>query len=340
MNPVLERYKAPESNVFLMTRFRDAEYHQEISSAIQYAVKAFGLDFVRADDPNWPGPVLWERVQNCLDACHYGIAVFEAIDETGFNPNIAFELGYMRALKRECLLLKEKRLKSLPTDLCGDVYKEFDSMNISYTILSQMTDWLKEIGARKRDHERLVVFVSTGGTCRCAIAKAIVTKLLKGTKDWPRIRVESRAMHGPTLRTATREGISAVKNTLGEDMLSNHRARKVGVGFLFEADLILAMSERVRDDLLNIHLEYQGDARDREVVAEEIHRKTCLVTNFFKSSGDIDDPYGKGLPAYEECVNNLCKIIMPQINCLTGYLLAPNPPMKRTVAFGGRQLSS
>ena len=67
-----------------------------------------------------------------------------------------------------------------------------------------MADWLKEIGARKRDGERLVVFVSTGGTCRCAIAKVIVEQLLSPTKELGRIRVESRAMHGPTLAAGNR----------------------------------------------------------------------------------------------------------------------------------------
>ena len=56
------------------------------------------------------------------------------IDEHEFSPNIAFELGYMRALNRQCVILKETRLKSLPSDLCAEAYKEFDCMNISDTI--------------------------------------------------------------------------------------------------------------------------------------------------------------------------------------------------------------
>lgn len=342
MNPVLDRYKTPESNLFLMTRFRETPYHQAISDSVEYAAKAFGLEFVRADDKNFPGTVLWDRVQACIDACHYGVAVFEAIDETEFNPNIALELGYMRALKRQCLVLKEQRLKNLPTDLCGEVYKPFDSMNISATLLAQMADWFKEVGVRKRDQEELVVFVSTGGTCRCAIAKAIVRQLLARTKDSGRIRAESRAVHRPILRTGTKAGISAVKNVLGSDLLSDHRTRRAGVGFLFEADLILAMDARVLRELGNLYREYQGEAADMAAVEEELRRKMFLVTEFFGSSGNIEDPYiDQTVAAYEKCVNTLKRLIAPKINVLTAYLsdAASNPTLKRTVAFGNRRLS-
>jgi len=200
-NPVIERFMVPESNVFLMTRFRETECHHEISRAVSDAVKAFGLHFVRADDLNWSALTLWDRVRSCLDACRMGVAVFETIDEDDFNPNVSLELGYMLAQDRRCLLLKEKRLKRLPTDLCGHLYKEFDSRNISATILGHMADWFQEQGVRKRDDEKLITFVSTGGTCRCAIAKAILGHLLGKTKPQFRYRIaghvgtESRVSH-------------------------------------------------------------------------------------------------------------------------------------------------
>jgi hypothetical protein len=52
-NPVLRlpSFKVPESNVFLMTRFRNTPYHQAISEAVTEAVHAYGLELVRADNP-------------------------------------------------------------------------------------------------------------------------------------------------------------------------------------------------------------------------------------------------------------------------------------------------
>lgn len=141
-NPVLKvgSFKVPDSNVFLMTRFRNEDYHNDISNAVTDAVRAFGLELVRADNRDITADSLWHKVQFCMEACHFGVAVFEDIDDRYFNPNVSLELGYMRALKREFLILKEKRLQKLPSDLCGDLYKEFDVFKIRPTILGQIAD--------------------------------------------------------------------------------------------------------------------------------------------------------------------------------------------------------
>src|SRR5260370_22580816 len=150
-NPVLKlpSFIVPESNVFLMTRFRNTSYHQAISDAVAHAVRAFGLEFVRADDPHIAESILWRKVQFCMEACHFGVAVFEDIDEADFNPNVSLELGYMLARNRDVVLLKERRLKRLPTDLYGHLYREFDSFNIRPTVLGQIADWFKSNDVRK-----------------------------------------------------------------------------------------------------------------------------------------------------------------------------------------------
>lgn len=64
-NPILKLnpFKVPESNVFFMTRFRTELHHQELSDAVSAAVRAFGLEFLRADNPNLAETLLWQRVQ-------------------------------------------------------------------------------------------------------------------------------------------------------------------------------------------------------------------------------------------------------------------------------------
>ena len=54
-----------------------------------------------------------------MSACRYGIAIFEDIDDKDFNPNVSIELGYMLGTKPplSVLILKERRLKSMPTDI-------------------------------------------------------------------------------------------------------------------------------------------------------------------------------------------------------------------------------
>lgn len=342
-NPALSQYKVRESNVFFMTRFRDTEYHEEISRSVREAIRAFGLEFLRADDRNFTAPTLWDMVQACMDAASLGIAVFESIDEADFNPNVSLELGYMMALQRQCLLLKERKLKSLPTDLCGHLYKEFDSRSIAPTILGRIADWLKEIGVRKRDDERLVVFVSTGGTCRCAMAKAVTRYLLEKTKEGNRIRVESRAAVAPSHAGATEAAQIAVRDKLGVDLLGNHRPRRAGVAFLYEADLILATDQRQLERVRSAFEAYPGSPSEKETVRIEIARKSHLITEFFGGTGDIDDPWpDDGTPAahgrYKQSMDSIYDLIVNRLSALTSFVstASPAPP----VSFGDRSLLS
>ena len=129
------------------------------------------------------------------------------------------------------MLLKEQRVKKLFTDLVGFVYGEFDSYEIRPTVLGQMADWLKQVGVRKQDGEKLIVFVSYGGQDRCAIAKAITKHLLEEDKCILNVRVESRGAENSSGPTAAKTGIEVVRNRLKRDWLSDHRPRKVGIAF-------------------------------------------------------------------------------------------------------------
>lgn len=355
-NPVLELndFKVPESNVFFMTRFREADYFKAVSDAVRDGVRAFGLEFLRADDPNLDGDILWKKIQNCLDACHFGVALFENIDDPDINPNVSLELGYMMGLNRRYLLLKEKRLRHLATDLVGHFYREFDMYNIRPSTLREIANWLKPIGVRKRDGERLIVFVSWGGVDRCAIAKVITQDLLLKHKfSLKEIRVDSRAAFSTTDPTASKAAVEVVKERLGKDWLSEHRPRRAGPAYLFEADLILATDREVLNKVRELHLSYPALRDDeREVVRDEIHQKLGLITKFFERNGDvedvelgedIDDPYNnfdweseKAKEEYRKCFETLYNIISPNFSKLEKFL-SKSPPQKdkvRTVAFG------
>jgi len=72
--------------------------------------------------------------------------VFERIEQEEFNPNISLEVGYTMALRKPVLLLKDRTLKNLNTDLIGKLYKVFDPQNISESIAPQLQRWLKDKG--------------------------------------------------------------------------------------------------------------------------------------------------------------------------------------------------
>jgi protein-tyrosine-phosphatase len=346
-NPVfkLTSFRVPESNVFFMTRFRKTDYHQAISDAVAEAVRAFGLELVRADDPNLAGAVLWTKVQFCMEACHFGVAVFEDIDEGDLNPNVSLELGYMMARERTFLLLKERRLPKLPTDLCGHLYKEFDSFDIRPTVLGRVAEWLKPTGARKLDNEKLVIVASYGGTDRCAIAKAISDHLLDQNQFPPDYRIASRAAFNISGAAAAKSGIEVVQQRLGKDLLGNHRPRRAGVALLFEADLILATDTQVLSKLRESSRSYPGSDVDKALVRDEIHEKTYLLSEFFGRHGDIEDPYPdrqdtESKRKYEKCFDDLYVLISGGLPRLIDFLERDRPSTAklRTVNFGDHRL--
>jgi len=83
-----------------------------------------------------------------MHGCDFGLAVFDRITEDDFNPNVSLEVGYMLGMGKDVLLLKDKTLKSLPTDLTGKLYKEFDTTDIESTMPQQIDKWLSDKGIK------------------------------------------------------------------------------------------------------------------------------------------------------------------------------------------------
>ena len=134
-----------ENNVFVMMRFRNADHFRAIHNAIVTGLAKHGLKAHRADDCIYPeDDDLWNNICVYIAGCKYGIAVFEDFDEREFNPNVPLEYGVMRAWSKRVLLLKEKRMPKLPSDVTGKLYKTFDMMQIETTVHSQIDDWVKK----------------------------------------------------------------------------------------------------------------------------------------------------------------------------------------------------
>jgi hypothetical protein len=131
----------PDKNVFIMMRFVDTKQFTDLHSAITTALSAHGLHGVRADDREYH-PDLWSNVETYMLGCSHGIAVFEDFEVRGHNPNVALELGFMRARHKRCLILKERTLPSVPTDVVGALYKAFDKFNIGPTVKAQVDRWI------------------------------------------------------------------------------------------------------------------------------------------------------------------------------------------------------
>lgn len=139
----VEDYPEPEKTVFVMMPFEGSDHLDQALEGIQEAVAQFGLVAVRADDRAYSDQ-LWLNVETYLVGCRYGIAVFEDLDERQFNPNVSLELGYMMGLRKRCLLLKEKRLPKLPSDIVGHLYRPWDAFDARDTVAREVSTWLSK----------------------------------------------------------------------------------------------------------------------------------------------------------------------------------------------------
>lgn len=303
-SPVLFDYPSPGSNVFLMMRFRDTKQHREILAAMRDRLKFYGLHGLRADDKTY-SESLWPNVKSYMDACDFGIAVFEQIEDDDFNPNVSLEVGYMMAAKKPVLLLKERHLKTLPADILGHLYKSFDSYDISSTIQPRIHDWLCDVGIARSPTERIVLFVSYGGTCRCAMAKVALEQVLKGRQLPYRLRAVSVAHKYGGTNEASRGARRAVYDTYGSDLLECHRVTRRNPGLLTDADLILVMENSLREDLPV--------------------EKTFVFNPFLGRDGDVTNPWPDdedeaARRRYTECMKEIRKAIEEGTDRILSYL--------------------
>jgi len=77
-------------------------------------------------------------------AVHLGLHFFERINTNYFNPNVSLEIGYMMAMNKPILFLKDLTLTSLQTDLIGKLYHEYDFQSPETTLPIVIDKWIKD----------------------------------------------------------------------------------------------------------------------------------------------------------------------------------------------------
>ena len=132
----------PQKVMFVIMSFDDTALHHAINKAISDTLMPFGISALRADTKQYHDELFY-NILTYVHGCGSGVAVFERLEEETFNPNVAFEVGYMMALKKPVCLLKDRTLKTLHSDLAGKMYRQFDAQNPS-TISEKLSTWLKD----------------------------------------------------------------------------------------------------------------------------------------------------------------------------------------------------
>jgi protein-tyrosine-phosphatase len=302
-SPVLRDYPYPRTNVFVMMRFGGSPQHTQIFDAVQTELSRYGLNALRADGKTYVD-TLWANVTAYIEACDFGIAVFEQIAERDFNPNVSLELGYMMAKGKQVLLLKEARLPSLHSDVVGRLYKSFDAFDIGTTVSAAIRGWLRDIGVAKSRGERLVIFVSYGGTCRCAMAKVVLSQALRGRHLPYRLRTQSIAHAFGSAGTASGAAREVVKQIYGSDLLADHVVTQRHPAIIEDADLILVMERKLLEGLPS--------------------EKTYVFNEFFGLTGDVLDPWppdnSGAHERYLECLHHLRSVIDSRVEKVVVHL--------------------
>lgn len=136
-----------------------------------------------------------------------------------------------------------------------------------------------------------ILFVCSGNTCRSPLAEGIASKTFSNTSDLKISSAGTSALDGLPASSLAVE--VAKKNSID---LSSHKARLLSRTLVKEADLIVTMSSK--------HRETVG------VIEPAALAYTCLLTDFSdEEEGDIVDPIGMGMAAYEATYSMIDKCV-------------------------------
>lgn len=137
-------YPSSKKCGFLMMKFEDTKIQKQIIEVLKTHLSKKGIILLRADE-KWYADELFQNIKTYMQGCSFGIALFERINSNDFNPNVSLEIGYMMALGKPVLLLKDKTLASLQTDLVGKLYHSFDYQEPENTIPIVLDKWFNDM---------------------------------------------------------------------------------------------------------------------------------------------------------------------------------------------------
>jgi nucleoside 2-deoxyribosyltransferase len=134
-------YPAKTRTAFVIMRLGKEKTQEKIYSFLKDNLKKFEITAVRADEKHF-APSLIQNVHTFLHCCTFGVAVFERMESDTFNPNVAYEVGFLYALRKPVFLLKDQSLKTLHSDLLGNLYVEFDTHDLKRSLRAAVRRWI------------------------------------------------------------------------------------------------------------------------------------------------------------------------------------------------------
>lgn len=147
LNTPLRRFKrdfpSEVKGAFLMMKFEDTPIQLRLIETIKQCFDEHGITLLRADS-KWYADDLLTNIRTYMHGCDFGVAIFDRVKTEYFNPNVSLEIGYMMAMGKNVLLLKDSTLNSLQTDLVGKLYHEYDFQFPETTLPVVLNKWIKD----------------------------------------------------------------------------------------------------------------------------------------------------------------------------------------------------
>jgi protein-tyrosine-phosphatase len=154
----------------------------------------------------------------------------------------------------------------------------------------------------KDNRTKLLLFLSTGGTCRDPMAKIITEKLIEEKQLEIGLNIRGMAVIDTSGLKISYAARHTIKSIYGVDLLSNYKCETITKDIYDNADLILVMSNEVMTQL------------QKKLPNANNDNKVYLFKEFFGLQGDITNPYPDGkdertLKRYNDCANELKDIL-------------------------------
>ncbi len=232
------------------------------------------------------------------------------VDVTANNANVMYELGLAHALKKDVILIAQNA-DDIPFDLRVYRHVLYEPGGAgSRALAPQLGRSLSELFLRDNfgriigPDDFLLLFLSTGGTCRCAMSNTITRYLLaadksqQGVEDGPAgLKSMSVALVHGSLPQMSPGAQDVVRERLGVDG-GRHKTVQATAALLDRADLILPMAAGLTKGLAA----YEG--------------KWSLFTTYFGQEGDIVDPWGQSKAEYVSCFERIYAVLAANIDGL------------------------
>ena len=133
----------PTPTGLLMMQSVDTRLYSEVFDTVKTVFAAHGISILRADEK----PAYGDRLLNVstyMHGCHCGVVVLERFTSDFFYANVSLQVGYMLALGKPILILKDTTLPALRPDLVERLCKPFDAQYPRGTVPQIIEKWLRD----------------------------------------------------------------------------------------------------------------------------------------------------------------------------------------------------